>query len=169
MPSFKVRLAATDDASQIAFLLTALGHETPVEQVAAMWQAWTSDGNRAYVAATPSGELVGIVTIHQMRVLHRPMLVGRITALYVVDAFRNLGVGRALVESAEIDLADRNCGLIEVTSNDRLTAAHTFYEHLGYARTSVRLFKPLSNARAATTYSDVTNNPIDRSGGSDAS
>lgn len=94
------------------------------------------------------------------------MLLERIT---VVDAFRRLGVGRALVETAEIDLADRNCGLIEVTSNDRLIAAHSFYEHLGYVRTSVRLFKPLSNAGAATIRPDVTNEPIDRSGGSDAS
>lgn len=143
MPSFAVRIATTDDASQIALLLTALGHETPIEQVAAMWQSWTLDGNRAYVAVTPSGKLVGIVTIHRMRVLHRPMPVGRITALYVVEAFRKLGVGRALVERAEIDLADRDCGLIEVTSNDRLIAAHAFYEHLGYARTSVRLAKRL--------------------------
>lgn len=62
MPSFTVRIATTDDASQIALLLTALGHETPIEQVAAMWQSWTLDGNRAYVADTPSGKLVGIVT-----------------------------------------------------------------------------------------------------------
>lgn len=144
MPTFTIRIAATEDTSRIAFLLTALGHETPIEQVATMWHAWTLDGNRAYVAATPSGELVGIVTIHHMRVLHRPMPVGRITALYVVDAFRKLGVGRALVETAEIDLANGGCGLIEVTSNDRLIAAHAFYEHLGYARTSVRLAKPLT-------------------------
>ena len=152
--SFTIRIAAVDDAAQIAYLLTALGHETPVEQVAAMWQSWTLEGNRAYVAATPSGELVGIMTIHAMRVLHRPKPVGRITALNVADAYRKLGIGRAFVETAEIDLADRGCGLIEVTSNDRLTGAHAFYEHLGYVRTSVRFAKPMLNTRAATTSHD---------------
>jgi GNAT superfamily N-acetyltransferase len=165
MPSFTVRIAANDDASHIAFLLTALGHVTPIEQVVSMWHSWTIDGNRAYVAASPSGKLAGIVTIHLMRVLHRPMPVGRITALYVVEAYRKLGIGKALVETAEIDLADQGCGLIEVTSNDRLVAAHAFYEHLGYTRTSVRLAKALLNTHAAMSH-DVTNKAVHPSGGS---
>lgn len=150
--SLTIRIAEPDDATQIASLLTSLGHETPSERVVAMWQSWTRDGNRAYVAAIPTGELVGIVTIHQMSVLHRPLPVGRITAMYVVDAFRKLGVGRALVETAEVDLADKGCGMIEITSNDKLTSAHAFYEHLGYARTSVRLAKTLLNTPATTSH-----------------
>jgi GNAT superfamily N-acetyltransferase len=69
--------------------------------------------------------------------------VGRITALFVDDASRGQGIGRALVEAAEAHLAGTGCGLLEVTSNLRLVDAHAFYARLGYERTSVRFAKPL--------------------------
>ena len=48
-----------------------------------------------------------------------------------------------LVEAAEQWCARSGCELVEVTSNDRRTAAHAFYRHMGYERTSIRFFKKL--------------------------
>jgi hypothetical protein len=49
-----------------------------------------------------------------------------------------------LVEAAEVVFSGAGCGLLEVTSNDRLADAHAFYERLGFERTSVRLAKSLT-------------------------
>ena len=108
MASYSVRIATIDDSIQIASLLTSLGHDTSNDQVRRNWHVFTSTGNLAYVAATMDGELVGVITLHKMIVLHRPKSVGRITALFVMEAFRNRGIGRKLVVTTETEL--KKCG-----------------------------------------------------------
>lgn len=138
-----IRPAEPRDAAEIARLLTALGHPTEAQSITARWEEWAEAGNAAFVAEKESGGLSGVVTMHRMLVLHRPLPVGRITALIVDEAVRGAGVGRQLVAAAEALLASAGCGLLEITSNTRLVKAHAFYEHLGYERTSVRLAKRL--------------------------
>jgi GNAT superfamily N-acetyltransferase len=155
-PIHAIRTAEPRDAAELARLLTRLGHPTSAVSIAERWAAWVDNGNAALVATAQDGAIIGAVTLHQMTVLHRPMPVGRITALIVDGAVRGFGVGRALVTEAERVLADAGCGLLEITSNSRLTDAHAFYEHLGYCQTSVRFAKDLlsknTNGQENTRY-----------------
>jgi ribosomal protein S18 acetylase RimI-like enzyme len=145
-----IRDARADDAPALAELLAELGFPAPAEAVETRLEAMLKAGEVVLVATQDEGVL-GLVTVHITPVLHRPTSVGRLTALVVTDHARGQGVGRALVESAERLLASRGCGLVEVTSNRRLTDAHAFYERLGYESTSLRFKKPLSPSASKAT------------------
>jgi GNAT superfamily N-acetyltransferase len=75
--------------------------------------------------------------------IHREAPIGRISPLVVDEKAQGHGIGRMLVEAAEDWCRKRGCKLVEVTSNDRRTAAHAFYRHMGYERTSMRFAKTL--------------------------
>ncbi len=141
-----IRWAEERDAPEIARFLAALGHPIGTDSIAQRWTQWAQAGNSALVAEQTDGRLLGVVTLHQMIVLHRPRPVGRITALFVDESARGCGIGKALVTAAEAVLAEAGCGLLEITSNFRFADAHAFYEHLGYSRTSVRVAKELMDS-----------------------
>ncbi|MCH9646846.1 MAG: GNAT family N-acetyltransferase [Deltaproteobacteria bacterium] len=135
-----IRFAKSQDAAELARLLSPLGYLLAAEDVAAVWGAWKSEGNSALVVQG-AGSLLGAITLHSAVVLHRPKPVGRITSLVVEPSARGQGLGRALVLAAEEALAKAGCGLVEVTSHVRRSKAHTFYRHLGYEQTSFRFAK----------------------------
>jgi GNAT superfamily N-acetyltransferase len=143
-----VRDVIVADAPEVARLLEVLGYRWRVADVSARVSAFLASGERALVAsrfsAGTAGPLLGVATLHITPVLHRAGPVGRLTALVVDESARGQGVGRKLVNAAEVFFAARGCVLVEVTSNSGLTDAHAFYVRLGYAATSLRFGKPLS-------------------------
>lgn len=141
-----IRFATEGDAPELARLMTALGHPTTATELAERWTRWAAAGNAALVVVLRDTALAGVVTLHQMTVLHRPKPVGRITALVVDASVRGQGIGRALVSAAERVLSEAGCGLLEITSNLKLTQAHAFYSHLDYGQTSFRFAKVLESS-----------------------
>ena len=98
---------------------------------------------RVVLVAELGGAVIGCLSTSVMRVLHRPAPVGRISMMVVDEALRGRGIGAGLVRAAEDALATQGCYMVEVTSHERRTEAHRFYERLGYERTSVRLAREL--------------------------
>jgi GNAT superfamily N-acetyltransferase len=136
--TFTIRNAGKEDAEQIVELIANLGHEMTIEAVRER-----IDALYPQIVAARNGRLLGLCGLHVMTAIHRPYKVGRVTILVVASDQRRQGVGRALIETAEQRLRDAGCGLIEVTSNERLFEAHEFYQHLGYQHTSKRFAKQL--------------------------
>lgn len=138
----KVRDAKAGDAEAIVSLIALLEHEVQEKGVRKRI-ATLAKQDLAPLVATLDKKVVGLCGIDSMIAIHRPQPVGRINILVVSDEARGQGIGRLLVEAAEAKLRKDGCGMVEVTSNDRLAKAHAFYRHMGYERTSIRFAKNL--------------------------
>ena len=141
-PKPKIREAKPSDGNELAKLIEYLGHPIDEKTVRKNLAALKKAGELPLVA-TLDKQVVGLVGMHRMVAVHRPAPVGRINVLVVAEEAQNHGIGRVLVEAAEQWCRKAGCKIVEVTSNDRRTAAHAFYRHLGYERTSMRFMKKL--------------------------
>lgn len=146
-PEVIIRNARAADAPAMVLLLDELGFPAGADVTASRLEAMDRAGETVLVAEL-DGAAVGFASVHVTPVLHRPHPVGRVTALVVCSRVRGTGIGRALVDASERLLAARGCGLVEITSNHRLTGAHAFYQHLGYTETSRRFKKDLVPERS---------------------
>ena len=141
-----IRPAGAVDAGAVATLLTELGY--PSEAAAIEGRLRDLDGD--VLLAEVDGAPAGVAAVGRVHALHDPAPWMRITTLVVGEAFRNGGVGAALVQACESVARAAGCTRIEVTSNVRRDAAHRFYEQLGYATESRHLMKRLVAGGQAT-------------------
>jgi len=141
-PQPKIRDAKGSDVPRLLELIRYLGHEIDEKSLRKNLKALKKTGELPLVA-TLDNTVVGMCGVGARVVIHRPAPLGRITALVVAKEAQDHGIGRMLVAAAEEWCRKKGCALVEVTSNDRRTAAHAFYRHLGYERSSIRFFKTL--------------------------
>lgn len=141
-PRPKVREAKPGDAKAIVKLIEYLGHPLDEKSVRKNLAKLAKAGETPFVAILDK-QVVGLAGVHKTVTVHRPAPVGRLTILVVAESAQDHGIGRILVEAAEQWCRKAACQIIEVTSNDRRSAAHAFYRHLGYERTSMRFMKKL--------------------------
>ena len=141
-PRSKIRDAKPSDAPRLVDLITELGHEISEKQVRKNLTALKKSAETPLVA-TLDKRVVAMCGISRRVVIHRPAPLGRITALIVSKEAQGEGIGRMLVDAAEEWMRKKGCQLVEITSNDRRAAAHAFYRHMGYERSSIRFFKKL--------------------------
>ena len=64
--------------------------------------------------------------------------------LIVSPAARSKGVGKALITAAKEQALLHHCVQIEVTSNQKRTNAHRFYQREGLTLTHVKLTLPIT-------------------------
>jgi N-acetylglutamate synthase-like GNAT family acetyltransferase len=141
-PKPQVRDAKPGDSKRLVGLVRLLDHTIDATDLRKNLNALAKE-KLSPLVATLDKEVVGLCGIHRMVTVHRSKRVGRITILVVADQARHQGIGRMLTKCAEERLRKLGCGMVEVTSNDRLGEAHAFYRHMGYERTSIRFAKIL--------------------------
>jgi GNAT superfamily N-acetyltransferase len=138
-----IRDAIVEDHSTIANLLAELGYPaTPDGVRQRLARLLPRDDTRVFVAER-GARIFGALGLHRMPVLTSISDIAMIIALVVTEEARRTGVGRRLVERAEEEARLWRCGRIMVTSAERRTEAHVFYERLGYEYTGRRFAKTI--------------------------
>lgn len=156
-----IRRAGFDDAAGLARLrwvwrTTERGEFglSPPDFEAAFREWWSrrESGHSAYIAEV-DGAAVGMAwlavfdRIPQPRQLER--LAGNVQSVFVLEDFRNRGIGQALVAAAIAEARARGLGYLIVHPSDR---AFPLYRRLGFAETGQLLHLELD--RSPTTEGD---------------
>ena len=82
------------------------------------------------------GRVVGLVTMVSVLAVGHPSGYTKVNGLGVLPEYRNMGIGRMLMEKAEQAAVQNGTRYLGLASGLMRENAHRFYEHLGYVRTS---------------------------------
>ena len=138
------RAASARDLTTIVALLAddpiGRGRENPGTQLDTCYRdafaAIERDPNQLLAVAERSGRVIGVLQLSFIPGLtRRGMWRGQIEGVRVAAEERGSGVGRAMLEWAVGECRKRGCGLVQLTSDKRRSAAHGFYEALGFEAT----------------------------------
>jgi GNAT superfamily N-acetyltransferase len=153
-----IRRAGLDDVAALARLRwvwrTTERQEFGLSQPdfeAALLEWWmTRDGGHSAYIAEVDRTAVGMAwlavfgRVPQPRQLER--LAGNVQSVFVLAAFRNRGVGQALVEAAIADARARGLGYLIVHPSER---AFPLYRRLGFAESGQMLHLDLDRSRTS--------------------
>jgi GNAT superfamily N-acetyltransferase len=138
-----VRPARLEDADQLAGLFDQLGHPQTADALRGPIENLLADPRGDVLVAEDRGALLGAASYFFVPVAHDTRPWCRITALVVDEAHRGRGIGQLLIEAVEKAALNAFCSRVEATSALHRSAAHRFYERLGYGRTSAHFLKRL--------------------------
>ena len=125
-----------------------LKDEDPTEPLEACYQdalaRIADDPNNKLMVAELDGHVVGAfhLTIIQY-VAYRGGRVAQIENVIVEPALRGRGIGEAMMRHAIDDARRSECFRVQLTSNERRTRAHRFYERLGFVSSHRGMKLPL--------------------------
>lgn len=100
----------------------------------------------AFLAQTPAGEVVGVVTLTEAVAAYAHGRYGIISELYVVPSHRSLGVGRILLDAVKDFGRERGWRRVDVTAPPEARWERTlaFYRRNGFVFTGPKLRLQLS-------------------------
>jgi GNAT superfamily N-acetyltransferase len=127
-----IRLARVSDAHHIAGLTAQLGYDVPESDMSARLARILSRRDHRFFVAELDGRPVAWLHALVAEYVETGAFVV-IGGLVVDRDHRKRGIGRLLMEEAEAWARQQGCAVVRLWSTAARTAAHRFYEGLGYA------------------------------------
>jgi GNAT superfamily N-acetyltransferase len=128
-----VRLAQQGDCGEIAELAGQLGYQCTSQEVSERLSEMQDRKQYAVlVAEFPKGQIAGWIGVYLFRSVETGSW-AEVNGLIVHDRVRCRGIGKALLDAAEMWARSVGCRAISVRSNIKRDRAHRFYEGNGYA------------------------------------
>ncbi|HEY3345142.1 MAG TPA: GNAT family N-acetyltransferase [Anaerolineaceae bacterium] len=135
-PEAIIRRLEQPDAPEWLRLRSALWPDADREDLAQELEMILQDANRqpVFVAVRPDGGLCGIVevSLHEHAPGCQTSPVGYLEGWYVEPTWRGQGVGRALVEAAEMWARSQGCLEMASDTNDEYPVSPAVHAALGY-------------------------------------
>lgn len=129
-----IRPATLEDASFLLPLMEQLGYPLSLKALQGRIKKYSDHHSYHVLVAEKNHNLLGFIALafHEFFVFEGKRC--RIEGLIVDDKHRGHGVGRHLIQQAEILAKQEGCLLIELTSGLRRAkdGSHEFYRALGY-------------------------------------
>jgi GNAT superfamily N-acetyltransferase len=138
-----IRDARPPDAAAIAALLGELGYPADASQVERRLERIAGDPSSRLFVVDVNGEVAGLGGLHVLPLIEHDELGCMLTAMVVGAKHRRQGIGAELVGAVEREARSRGCNRLVLSSADRRTDAHAFYESLGFEATGRRFVKAL--------------------------
>ena len=128
-----IRAGRVPDARGIAQLSAQLGYEVAVSEAEERLSRILTRQDQQFLVADIDARVVGWTHAVIVDYVDSERWV-RIAGLVVDRHHRRMGIGRALLARAEAWAAGQGCSFVRLTSSSTRTAAHRFYEEVGYTK-----------------------------------
>ena len=138
MSEVTIRQVKTEDAGEIVRLSEQLGYPSSLEQVQRrIGQIIDSQQDQVFVAVSGNGDVVGWIHVFAVvRLESEPF--AEIGGIVVDSGYRNRGIGKALLGSAEEWTAQKNLTKLRVRSRTSRDEAHCFFKNFGFTQSKTQ-------------------------------
>ncbi|NII85079.1 MULTISPECIES: GNAT family N-acetyltransferase [unclassified Pedobacter] len=127
----QIREISEKDAESVATLSTQLGYESDVKQTSARIKHINNSNENCAFVALVDGKVVGwIHGFYTLRLESDPFV--EIGGLIVDENYRNLKIGKQLIENVNTWAKKHQVKKLKVRCNIKRTESHRFYEQIGF-------------------------------------